>query len=197
MAAEKPTFKVLRRGPGFEIRDYAACLVVETVAAGSREEAGNKGFRRLAAYLAGKNKGPRSNPRTSTAQEKGGQKLAMTVPVQTAQPDTGTTLRWTIQFHLPAAVTLDTAPEPLDPQVAVRELPPCQMVVRRYSGTWSEGRFHSNLLVLQHIMAEQSLRPVGEPHWARYDPPFMPWLLRTNEILIESAPAARLGTQSI
>jgi hypothetical protein len=29
---------------------------------------------------------------------------------------------------------------------------------------------------------------VGEPTWARYDPPFMPWFLRTNEILVELAP---------
>jgi hypothetical protein len=24
----------------------------------------------------------------------------------------------------------------------------------------------------------------GEPVWARYDPPFMPWFLRRNEVLI-------------
>ena len=29
---------------------------------------------------------------------------------------------------------------------------------------------------------------VGEPIWARYDPPFMPWFLRTNEILVDLAP---------
>ena len=26
---------------------------------------------------------------------------------------------------------------------------------------------------------------LAEPVWARYDPPFMPWFLRRNEILIE------------
>jgi hypothetical protein len=37
-------------------------------------------------------------------------------------------------------------------------------------------------------MAKAGLRPEGEPVWARYDPPFMPWFLRTNEILAEIAP---------
>jgi len=37
-------------------------------------------------------------------------------------------------------------------------------------------------------MEKTGLRAVGEPVWARYDPPFMPWFLRTNEILIELAP---------
>ena len=37
-------------------------------------------------------------------------------------------------------------------------------------------------------MEKEGLRAVGEPVWARYDPPFMPWFLRTNEILVEIAP---------
>ena len=35
-------------------------------------------------------------------------------------------------------------------------------------------------------MAE--LTPVGDPIWARYNPPFTPWFLRRNEILIPVAP---------
>ena len=30
--------------------------------------------------------------------------------------------------------------------------------------------------------------PVGDPTWARYNPPFTPWFLRRNEILIPVAP---------
>jgi hypothetical protein len=28
------------------------------------------------------------------------------------------------------------------------------------------------------------MKPVGEPIWARYDPPWKPWFMRRNEILI-------------
>jgi hypothetical protein len=29
---------------------------------------------------------------------------------------------------------------------------------------------------------------VGSPVWARYDPPWKPWFLRRNEVLIEVTP---------
>jgi hypothetical protein len=28
------------------------------------------------------------------------------------------------------------------------------------------------------------MRAIGEAEWARYDPPFKPWFLRRNEVLI-------------
>ncbi|MGD2185616.1 MAG: heme-binding protein [Desulfobacterales bacterium] len=31
---------------------------------------------------------------------------------------------------------------------------------------------------------KRGLKSIGEPVWARYDPPFMPWFLRRNEVLI-------------
>jgi hypothetical protein len=33
-------------------------------------------------------------------------------------------------------------------------------------------------------MAKQGLEPAGEAVWARYNPPFTPWFLRRNEVLI-------------
>lgn len=30
---------------------------------------------------------------------------------------------------------------------------------------------------------------VGEPLWSRYDPPFMPWFLRRNEVQVEVKPS--------
>ena len=71
---------------------------------------------------------------------------------------------------MPAEFTLATLPEPLDPAVRFREVP---------------GR---KVAELRTAMAKAGLRAEGEPVWARYDPPFMPWFLRTNEILVELAP---------
>lgn len=47
-----------------------------------------------------------------------------------------------------------------------------------YSGTWSQSTYQEHLEKLQAGVA-------------RYDPPWTPWFLRTNEILVEleSAPA--------
>ena len=37
------------------------------------------------------------------------------------------------------------------------------------------------------IEAANNLKVIGEPVWARYNPPFTPWFLRRNEILIPIA----------
>jgi len=37
---------------------------------------------------------------------------------------------------------------------------------------------------LEQWMSENELQAAGEPVWARYDPPFKPWFMRRNEILI-------------
>jgi hypothetical protein len=54
----------------------------------------------------------------------------------------------------------------------------------RYSGRWSRARYEENLKALEGFLVEQGLEAAGEPVFARYDPPFMPWFLRRNEILI-------------
>ena len=38
--------------------------------------------------------------------------------------------------------------------------------------------------IVAETYVEGDLEEAGEPVWARYDPPFMPWFLRRNEVLI-------------
>jgi hypothetical protein len=33
-------------------------------------------------------------------------------------------------------------------------------------------------------MLKHGYTAAGKPIWARYDPPFMPWFMRRNEVLI-------------
>ena len=58
------------------------------------------------------------------------------------------------------------------------------MAAVRYSGTWSRTGYEENLARLLAWLQEQGLKSIGEPVWARYNPPFMPWFLRRNEVLI-------------
>lgn len=55
----------------------------------------------------------------------------------------------------------------------------------RYSGTWSKKNYDEHLTLLKAALVREGLSPTGEPVWARYDPPYKPWFLRTNEILFE------------
>ena len=63
----------------------------------------------------------------------------------------------------------------------------------RYSGRWSAGNYRRALDRLERTLAEEGFVPVGEPVWARYDPPFKPWFLRRNEILTEFTPVGEAG----
>jgi len=187
MALEKPSYRVVERREAYEIREYAPYLVAETVVGGSREEAGNAGFRILAGYIFGKNRGEKKIAMTAPVTQAEPAKIAMTAPVVQA----GDEGRWVIQFMMPSAYTLETLPEPLDTAISFRVVPARRVAAHRYSGTWSVTRYEEHLARLRAALAADGLTAAGEPVWARYDPPFMPWFLRTNEILVELAQGSR------
>ena len=54
----------------------------------------------------------------------------------------------------------------------------------RYSGFWSEKNYLRHKEQLAAWIRKMNFTVEGEPVWARYNPPFMPWFLRRNEILI-------------
>jgi effector-binding domain-containing protein len=85
---------------------------------------------------------------------------------------------------MPAEYSLERLPQPLDERISLQPVPARRMAAVRYSGTWSRSGYERNLAHLLAWLQEQQLQPVGEPIWARYNPPFMPWFLRRNEVLI-------------
>jgi effector-binding domain-containing protein len=85
---------------------------------------------------------------------------------------------------MPASYTVETLPEPEDPNITLRQVPDRRMASVRYSGFWSEKRYLRYKLELESWIQERGLTAVGDPIWARYNPPFTPWFLRRNEILI-------------
>jgi hypothetical protein len=88
---------------------------------------------------------------------------------------------------MPAQYSLETLPEPLDPAIHFRPMPARRVAALAYSGTWSEARYLEHLAKLREAMRREALQARGEPVWARYDPPWTPWFLRRNEILIDLA----------
>ena len=155
--------------------------MAETYVEGDLEEVGNQGFRRLFAYISGENTQKQSISMTApVAQESGSQKIAMTAPVKQEKKDN----QWRITFLMPAEYTLETLPEPKDARVVSTQEPGRLMAAVKYSGTWSEEGYEENRALLEEYIQKRGLTAAGEPVWARYDPPFMPWFLRRNEVLI-------------
>jgi len=181
-AIEEPKYTVVREYDGFEIREYAPYLVAEVTVPGPAEEAGNQGFRILAAYIFGKNRGERKISMTApVAQAPAPTKIEMTAPVTQAAASDG----YIVQFTMPSEYTLETLPEPLDPRVKLKEVPGGRFAVIRYSGTWSERNYKEHLEKLQRGVDAAGLHTTGSPIYSRYNAPFVPWFMRRNEIWLK------------
>jgi hypothetical protein len=178
-AIEEPKFEVIRQIDTVELRHYAPYVVAEVVLDATAEDAGSRAFPILAGYIFGKNKGERkfamTAPVTQTATPV---KMEMTAPVTQAAVPGG----MRVQFVLPEGVTLESAPEPLDPRVQLRLVPASQWAVIRYSGTWSQANYDEHLGKLQATLAAAGVATQGQPVLARYKSPMTPWFMRRNEI---------------
>lgn len=132
MAIEEPDFDVVLQldGNDVELRRYAPYVVAQVRVDGPADRADSEGFRALAGYIFGKNKGER--------------RLEMTAPVTRAAAPVARTPdadAYVVQFVLPRGVTLATAPEPIDPRVQLHEVPSRLVSAIRYSGTWSQSNY--------------------------------------------------------
>jgi hypothetical protein len=184
-AVEEAEYRVVRGDGPIEIRDYAPSVVAETVVDGSLERAGSRAFRTLFRYIDGANSARREIAMTApVSQQPAAEKIAMTAPVSQQRAADG----WAVSFMLPAEYTIDTAPRPTDPAVTLRAIPAHRAAAIRYSGTWSEQRYADHLRTLRGWLEAEGLEAAGEPVWARYDAPYVPWFLRRNEILLRLAP---------
>ncbi len=184
MAIEEPKFSQVEKSGDFEVRAYAPYLVAETLVGGEFGAAGNEGFRRLASYIFGGNRGKQKIAMTAPVGQQPapkGEKIAMTAPVgQERQGD-----EWRVTFALPAKITLENAPLPNDARVTLRRVAARKMASLGFSGTWSTERFAEKKTELLRLCTSKGLKPRGEVQYARYDPPWTPWFLRRNEVLVE------------
>ena len=206
LGIEKPNYQSLFKNSEIEIRHYDPYIVAEVEVEGDLEDAGNKGFRPLADYIFGNNIASEKISMTSPVTQQSsqanqtGEKIAMTAPVtqqnspsesknekiSMTSPVTqqGSGNKKIIRFMMPSKYTLETLPKPKNPEVKLKQIPGETFAVIQYSGRWTESNYEKHLNKLREEMAKLELSGLGDPVWARYDPPFMPWFLRTNEIQI-------------
>lgn len=184
MAVEEAKYSVTREDDQFELRAYESHILAETEVSGDFEDAGSEAFGRLFEYISGNNKQQQEVSMTSpVGQVPSSEKIDMTTPVGQQKYDG----KWRVSFMMPAHFTLETTPSPNDPTISIRQVPARQIAAVRYSGFWTEEGYRGNLAKLRAWIEENSLLSVGEPVWARYNPPFMPWFLRRNEVLVPVA----------
>jgi hypothetical protein len=178
-AIEEPAYTLVQAFDRFELRRYAPYLVAEVTVAGPQDEAGDRGFRILAAYIFGDNEGQRKVAMTAPVTQAAAPKMIeMTAPVMQSEADGG----FVVRFMMPGAFTLETLPEPTDARIRLARVPQAMFAVVRYSGSWSAANYDAHLATLRQGVEAEGISTVGDPVWARYDAPWMPWFLRRNEI---------------
>lgn len=184
MAVEEPAFTTVIRDGAFEVRDYAAQVVAEVTVAGDQKEVGNRGFRLLAGYIFGGNRRRQTIAMTAPVAEiPAGEKIAMTAPVT----QTGDSGRWVVRFTMPRAYTLESLPIPNDARVRLRRLPPSRMAVLRFSGVAGKRELDEKSSALTRMAKLHGLTLAGPPALAQYDPPWTPWFMRRNEVMVAVA----------
>ena len=180
-ASEEASYVVIMKDKPFEVREYAPHVLAETSVEGSMKDASNPAFMKLFRYISGNNVSRSKVAMTApVSQQSIGEKIKMTAPVGKQQFED----KWLLSFTMPKTYTLSTLPQPDDASITLREVPAQRMAVIRYSGAWSEKNYLNHESELTAWMRAQGLTRAGNPIWARYNPPFTPWFLRRNEVMI-------------
>ncbi len=171
MASETPKYDVVFKEKNFEVREYSPRVVAKTIVESEFDTATKIGFKRLAGFIFGGNSKS--------------QKIAMTTPVGMEKESTHQNNKFAITFTMPKEFSLETLPVPNDQNVKIEKEPAKTFASIRSSGTWKESTYQKHLEELKSWIKQKQFEPLGEPNFARYNPPWTLPFLRRNEILIE------------
>ena len=180
MASDEPRYikepvPAILAEAGIEIRRYDAVLIASvTVRGDSWRDASSVAFRPLANYIFGANEG--------------GEQIGMTTPVTTHQLSAQDGSLWEVRFFMPERYRANTLPAPQSPYISVDEQPNARFAVIRFSGhaqnTKGVENFAKHEAQLRKLLAQADLRDDGVAHYAVYNGPWTPAILRRNEVLI-------------
>jgi hypothetical protein len=165
---EHQPYELIAKEAGFEIRHYPSYVLVQVKTRGEFNSAANRAFSPLVNYISGRNQS-----RT---------KFAMTAPVLHAPNPKAT--EHIISFVLPANVDLKSIPLPVDAEVSTTIVQPHYAAAIKFRGLANYEHFNSLGEQLRNLVESAGLKAVGDPYYARFDPPWKPGFLRHNEALI-------------
>ena len=175
--AEEPDYRVLVTDGDYQLRDYPAMTVAETLVEGGRKASLSAGFRILADYI--------------FAKSRSGEKIAMTVPVMqdggdpmASDPplfDDELEGAWRTRFVMPAGRSTDDLPQAPD-GVELFELPARKVAVVSFSGFANDKLLAAQEDRLRGWLARRGEMSEAEPEYAFYNSPMVPGPLRRNEV---------------
>ena len=168
MSIETPSYTVIQKNGNKEVRVYEPYMIAEvSLSRMEYEEAMGAGFQLLADYIFGNNE----------RQEK----IAMTAPVMSVQqPQKG----YKISFMMPSKYRKEDLPFPKNTDVTLTQIKGYKAVALRFSGNVTPEIVSAKTKELREWVKELSFEARGDVVVARYNPPFTPWFLRRNEVIL-------------
>jgi hypothetical protein len=163
---ETPKYKVLKKYPRFELRQYESMILATTnLGTASYDEKASEGFRTVASYIFGKNK---SN-----------EKIAMTAPV-IYHADSISTL----SFVVPRSKTQESMPVPIDQNLTFVVQAPKLLAVLDFGGFINNEKLAARMAELKIALLKEGFQIKGQGYYFGYNPP---WQLigRKNEVAFE------------
>ena len=174
---EEPDYRALVTDGDYQLREYPAMTVAETVVEGGRKASLGAGFRVLADYIG--------------AKSRGGEKLAMTVPVMqdggdpmASDPpmfDDELEGAWRTRFVMPAGREADDLPQPPE-RVELVEMPARKVAVVSFAGLADDKLLSEQEDRLRGWLARRGEASEAEVEYAFYNSPMIPGPLRRNEV---------------
>ena len=168
---ERAPFRVVREVDGIEIRRYDK-MILATV----KELSDNGAFGYLFDYITGTNSSRRKIPMTAPVISTP-EKIPMAVPVISDEKS--------FSFVMPSGYTIDTIPLPEDPRVELQQLPERTVAVITFRGRAGEKDVERRTGELVSVLKRNNIKPKGAMFLMRYNPPFTPGFMRTNEVGVE------------
>ncbi len=123
-------------------------------------------------------------PGTPSPQPSGyqGKRIPMTAPV--VQEELGKET-FTVSCVMPAGETMDSLPQPNNPEVHLRKIPSRAVAVLRYRGAWGEHRRRQKERLLLGALRAAGIDTISSVRLARYNSAWTPPWMKRNEIHID------------
>lgn len=180
-ATPRPTYQVLKKEGGFEIRKYDPYIMAELEVNGdSHLRAASNGFMGVAGYIFGDNQSQKKV--SMTAPVIASEKIAMTAPVMAQKGESS----YKIAFIMPQTYkTIEDLPKPNNPKLKLIQKPSQTFATIQYGWIATTKRALNKTQKLEAWMNQNNLEALAPPIQAYYDEPWAPPFLRRNEVLIE------------
>ena len=180
MASDEPRF-ITQSVPsalqdiGAEIRLYDKVLIASVRVQGRTwRDASSMAFRPLANYIFGENSQS--------------EKIGMTTPVTTHMVANDQGPVWEVRFFMPERYAMATLPDPQSPYIRLDEQDKRRFAVIRFSGSARDQTGMTNFArheaKLRDALTDAGLDAGGVAHYAVYNGPWTPNIMRRNEVLI-------------